>query len=335
VTAAVLVAGAANLDRMMTVEHIPAVGETVMATRYEEHPGGKGANQAAAAARWGRPTYFLGKLGRDAAGRTLREALAVAGVGLGLLLETDGASGLALDFVDSEGRYQAGVLAGANAALEPGDVPTQVRLWEQVGLTVLQLECPQPFVEAVGLTANKHGVPVLLNTAPATAIPHAWWDWISILIANEVEASALTSVQVTDQDSALMATRRLREKCADVIVTLGDHGLVISNASGECYLPAHPVEVVSTLGAGDAFVGVFAAEFCRGRSIRQCAEIANVAAAASVMLAGAQSAYQSPNNIYRHPTLGPALTKALGEPESGRRSPNVSVCVSQSGGSQQ
>lgn len=171
-------------------------------------------------------------------------------------------------------------------------------------------------------------MPVLLNTAPALAFPQTWWEWISILVANEIEATALSGMYVDDRDSALEAVRRLRDRCEHLIVTLGDQGVIVSTAVGEHYLPAHHVEVVSTLGAGDAFVGVFAAEFCRARDILRCAEIANVAAASSVMAVGAQRSYRNRADIYGHPTLGPLLTQAVAKPGANGRSPSSSVSES-------
>ena len=146
----VLVAGAANLDRMMYVERIPDIGETLLAKGYEEHPGGKGANQAVSAALWDQPVRFLGRIGSDEPGKILRSAMEKAGVNTDYLLEGSTPSGMALDFIDIEGNYQAGVLAGSNADLDGGDLPMENDLWESIGLTALQLECPLSFNEAVG-----------------------------------------------------------------------------------------------------------------------------------------------------------------------------------------
>ncbi|MEC7466258.1 MAG: PfkB family carbohydrate kinase, partial [SAR324 cluster bacterium] len=141
-SSALLVAGAANLDRMMTLERIPEPGETMMALKYEEHPGGKGGNQAAAAANWGQTVYFIGRVGRDEPGEILRNALEKAGVNTNFLIESSSSSGIALDFIDLEGTYQAAVFAGANADLSAVDVPADESFWESLELTVIQLECP-------------------------------------------------------------------------------------------------------------------------------------------------------------------------------------------------
>jgi len=305
----ILVAGAANLDRMMYVERIPNIGETLLAKGYEEHPGGKGANQAVSAALWGQQVNFLGRIGSDEPGKILRSAMEKAGVNTDYLLEGSTPSGMAMDFIDLEGNYQAVVLAGSNADLDGADLPMEYALWESIGLTVLQLECPLSFNETVGFESKKSGIPVLLNAAPVQNIPDTWWNWIEILVVNEVEAESLSGVKIMGLQEAYYCLEKLMERLDQVIITLGSEGLVLGNGTERAHIPGHAVPVVSTLGAGDAFVGVLAAELCRGHDLHESALIANLAAAASVTKTGAQNSYITTDKLKRHPLLGDLYNK--------------------------
>jgi len=276
---------------MVYVDQLPAVGATIMGQRYEEHPGGKGSNQAVAASLWGTQTQFVGCLGEDEAGTILREAMLSAGVNLDLLQTHPIGSGLALDFVDQSGRYQAVVISRANEYVTSDFLKPDPTFWKDIGLVVQQLEIPFETVDAIGRMALSFDVPVLLNAAPAAKIPKSWWDWINMLVVNEVEASALTGLGIQNPQDAEIATQQLHKHCQNVLITLGEKGVLLCNAEGIQHLQAYKVPVVSTLGAGDAFVGVFAAEWVRHQDLWQAAEQANRAAAASVQRSGAQVSY--------------------------------------------
>ncbi|MBT7203307.1 MAG: ribokinase [Deltaproteobacteria bacterium] len=276
---------------MVYVDQLPAVGATIMGQRYEEHPGGKGSNQAVAASLWGTQTQFVGCLGEDEAGTILREAMLSAGVNLDLLQTHPIGSGLALDFVDQSGRYQAVVISRANQYVTSDFLKPDPAFWKDIGLLVQQLEIPFETVDAVGRMALNFDVPVLLNAAPAANIPKSWWDWINMLVVNEVEASALTGLEIQNPQDAEIAAQQLHKHCPNVLITLGEKGVLLSNAEVVDHLQASKVPVVSTLGAGDAFVGVFAAEWVRHQDLWQAAELANRAAAASVQRSGAQVSY--------------------------------------------
>lgn len=295
----VLVVGAANLDRMAYLEQLPEVGATLLADRYEEHPGGKGSNQAVAAALWEAPTWFVGRIGPDEPGAVMRQAMEHAGVRLEFLQEDPAGTGLAMDFVDQHGQYQAVVALRANACLSPEDIPQAPEFWEQIGMLVLQLESPLEAIEAAGRQAQAQGVPVLLNAAPVQSIPDSWWPWIDFLVVNETEASVLSGVSVQDAATAEQALEVLQNQARTVLLTLGAEGVLIAQGPERHALPGHAVEVVSTLGAGDAFVGVFAAEWSEHQHLLHAAQVANRAAAASVRRSGAQVSY-----IRRHELTG-------------------------------
>ena len=282
---------------MVYVDQLPAVGATIMGQKYEEHPGGKGSNQAVAASLWGTQTQFVGCLGEDEAGTILREAMLSAGVNLDLLQTHPIGSGLALDFVDQSGRYQAVVISRANEYVTSDFLKPDPTFWKDIGLVVQQLEIPFETVDAIGRMALGFGVPVLLNAAPAAKIPKSWWDWINMLVVNEVEASALTGLEIQNPQDAEIAAQQLHKHCQNVLITLGEKGVLLCNAESIDHLQAYKVPVVSTLGAGDAFVGVFAAEWVMHQDLRQAAEQANRAAAASVQRSGAQVSYVRPNEL--------------------------------------
>jgi ribokinase len=282
---------------MVYVDQLPAVGATIMGQRYEEHPGGKGSNQAVAASLWGTQTQFVGCLGEDEAGTILREAMLRAGVNLDLLQTHPIGSGLALDFVDQSGRYQAVVISRANEYVTSDFLKPDPTFWKDIGLVVQQLEIPFETVDAIGRMALSFDVPVLLNAAPAAKIPKSWWDWINMLVVNEVEASALTGLEIQNSQDAEIAAQQLHKHCQNVLITLGEKGVLLCNAKGIDHLQAYKVPVVSTLGAGDAFVGVLAAEWVRHQDLRQAAKQANRAAAASVQRSGAQVSYVRPNEL--------------------------------------
>ena len=176
-------------------------------------------------------------------------------------------------------------------------------------MTALQLECPLSFNEAVGLESKKYGIPVLLNAAPVQTIPDTWWNWVEFLVVNEVEAESLSGVKILGLQEAYYCLEKLMERLDQVLITLGAEGLVYGKGSERAHIPGHAVPVVSTLGAGDAFVGVLAAELCRGHDLHDSALIANFAAAASVAKTGAQNSYITPDELKCHPLLGNLYNK--------------------------
>ena len=310
-TSELIVAGAANLDRMMYVERIPEQGETILAQKYEEHPGGKGANQAVAASLWGMKVNFIGRTGDDEPGRVLKSSLKNAGVNTRYLIQGSTPSGIALDFIDPEGYYQAAVMAGANSDLNSSDLPEDSLFWESIGLTVMQLECPHSFNEALGLKSKEQGIPVLLNAAPAYPFPNSWWNWIEILVVNEVEACSLSGVKINNIKDAFSCLKILQQRCRKTVITLGEKGLVFGTGSIVKHIAANPVNTVSTLGAGDAFVGVMASEICKGKDLTKSIFLASLAATATVTSSGAQSSYLKPLQLKKHPVLGELYISAL------------------------
>lgn len=288
----VVVVGGANLDLTVRVAFLPAPGETVLASAYDESPGGKAANQAVAAALWGTPTTLIAVVGTDPAGEVLLKAARAAGVDTTLVRRDQTGTGLGLVVIDPDGAYQTVVVPRGNARLIAADIASIAPLWADTAVLVIPFESPPAAVEAAARAASANGVRVIFNAAPATGIPESLWPHVDVLVVNEGEASHITGRFVDDAASASEALEVLLTRVRTAIITLGAGGaLVGTRGAAPRHLAGLTVPVVSTLGAGDAFVGVLAAELAGNRPLADAAEAANRAAAASVMNIGAQAAF--------------------------------------------
>ena len=286
----VLVLGSVNMDLIFQVSALPAGGETVLGDDVEVRPGGKGANQAVAAALAGAPVRIAGRVGEDAYGLASRDALVRAGVDTTLLrTTTQRSTGLAVVLVARDGENAIAVSPGANFALVPKDVG-EIR--EEVGradVLLMQMELPlDVLIRAVEIAAEADTA-VVLNLAPPVVIPAAVLERLELLVVNRREAEYLLHEDLPDLPALMRAVESLRALGpAAVVVTAGAQGAVLASAEGAIHLPALPVKVVDTSGAGDAFVGVLAAEISRGRSLREAVARATDAGAVAVSSRGAQ-----------------------------------------------
>ena len=223
----ILVVGSLNMDLVLRVARLPRPGETVLGEAYETHPGGKGANQAVAAARLGGRVRMLGRIGEDGFGRTLKASLAQEGVDVTWVQETPGPSGAAFILVDPTGQNQIAVAPGANARLAPGDLPETA--FREAEVLLLQLEIPLETVAQAVALGRKAGSRILLNAAPAQKLPPTIWQGVDLLLVNEVEAAQLAeSGPPRTPEEALDLARRLRELVPQVVLTLGSQGAVWS-----------------------------------------------------------------------------------------------------------
>jgi ribokinase len=285
----VVVVGSLNMDLVMRTSRVPVAGETLSGRAFATVPGGKGANQALACARLGAPVAMIGRVGRDAFGGILREALAGDGVDVAAVGQAGEVSGVAMILVEDSGQNRIILAPGANAALGAAELDEEAARIAAASMLVLQFEVPMPAVERAIAHARAARVPVLLNPAPAAAIPDAIWSGIDILVPNESEASALTDVSVREPASAFEAARILRSKgVGRVLITLGEQGVAIVDADRERHLPARKVEVVDTTAAGDTFIGGLVAGLLEGRTLDEAAAIGQAASAICVTRAGAQ-----------------------------------------------
>ena len=283
----ILVVGSLNMDLVVTVETHPRPGDTVLGGDTRTIPGGKGANQAAAAAKAGGDVAMLGLVGSDAYGEALREALQEAEVDVELIGTVEGPSGVALITVDADGQNMIVVSPGANGKLSPKDF--EEGMLDGAALVMMQLEIPLPTVQAVAEAAAARGVPVLLNPAPAQPLSDEFLQKVRYLVVNEGEAALLSESSVTDADSALAAAQSLCGRGAEkVVVTLGARGLVWSGGDGEGRLEPHNVKAVDTTAAGDAFCGAFAVALAEGKGLEPALRFANAAGALATTKEGAQ-----------------------------------------------
>jgi ribokinase len=285
----ILVAGSANLDFVVRAGHIPAPGETVLGREFKTFPGGKGANQAVACARAGGvPTAMLLALGEDAFATPLVESLTQAGVQLHTVRAATEPTGTAFICVSDDGENAITVAPGANNALLPEHLAQHLPSLHGITHLLTQLETPLATVQAYAQTAKAQGVQVVLNAAPAQALPVTLLALVDILIVNEGELTALTS----DQGSLEDKLAQLPVPC--VVVTLGGQGCLARarDAQGRSTLikqGAFKVKVVDTTGAGDTFCGTLVAALSQQATMAQALQRASAAAALACTQLGAQS----------------------------------------------
>jgi len=286
VTGRVVVLGSVNADLVLRCAALPLPGETVHGRDFLTLPGGKGANQAIAAARLGASVAFIGCVGDDDFGRTAQSVLAGEGIDTTHLHVVAGtATGVAMILVDDAGQNSIALAAGANAALTTDHVDAASSLFAGASLFVCQLESPLDVVRHAIGRARAAGVPVLLNPAPAQALPAALLADVDVLVPNETEAALLAG---SDLDPTAAAARLRAMGPATVLLTLGADGLQIDAEGLVQRVPAPATgPVVDTTGAGDTFIGAFAAARVEGASVAAAAAFAQKAAALSVTRPGA------------------------------------------------
>ena len=287
----IAVVGSVNMDLVFRTRRMPQVGETVEGRDVHQIPGGKGANQAVAAARMGGDVAFIGCVGEDAFGIRLREVLVESGLDVRhLSAAPDAASGVAAIFLDESGNNSIVLAPGANHALSPEHVMQAAEVIAGAALLVCQLETPLDTVVQAMETARKGGVPVILNAAPVQSLSDKVLGQVDYLVVNETEASRLGGVEVNDTDTALLAARMLlRRGAGTVLLTMGEKGVLVAEADAARFIPAFPVQVVDTTAAGDTFVGAFALALAEGLSPFDAAMEAQYAAALAVTRLGAQT----------------------------------------------
>jgi ribokinase len=296
----IVVVGSINLDLVVGADRIPHVGETIVGHRFNTFYGGKGANQAVAAAKLGYPVAMVGNVGSDAFGMQLRSGLRDAGVDTAYVNTVEGASGVALITVGKHGENSIVVVPGANEHLSPKLLEKAVPVLERAGFLLAQLEIPLETVAYLAEFAERHDIPLMLDPAPARDLSGALLRRVSWITPNETEAQALLQTNVENGDRSLDATadRLLARGAKNVLLKLGSRGCVIAQANlPKRHIPAFRVEAVDTTAAGDAFNAGLAVGLLRGSSVVRSAVFASAFAAISVTRPGAQPSMPAEDEV--------------------------------------
>ncbi|MFM4803090.1 ribokinase [Aeromonas bivalvium] len=286
-----LVLGSVNADHVLRVPHFPRPGETLAGHSYRVVPGGKGANQAVAAARLGAAVSFIARIGDDAIGHQMKTGFAQDGIDVSAVeLDDTLPTGIAIIYVSDEGENSIGLSAEANGALTPAVVQGHEAMIADAHTLLLQLEVPLESVFEAARLARSHDTRVVLNPAPAQPLPAELLALVDLITPNQTEAELLTGVRVTDEASARQAAARFHQMgIGEVMITLGSQGVYCSKGQQQALIAGFRVEAVDTTAAGDTFNGALLAAELAGASFQDAVRFAHGAAALSVTRFGAQS----------------------------------------------
>ena len=298
-TAHILVVGSLNADLVVRAPRFPNPGETIQGEDLVIFPGGKGANQAVAAARLGGQVAMIGRVGRDAFGSALTENLNQNRVDVSrVICDETTPTGTAVIVVDAQGQNSIVLSPGANARVSPADITSDT--FADSSLLLLQFEIPIETVIHSASLGKEKGLRILLNPAPARAIPDELLRAADFILPNETELGLLTGMPVGDLGSVEAASRSLVARGAqNLIVTLGENGALIVNRVGARHIPSYKVEVVDTTAAGDAFVGGLAVGILRGISLEDAVQYACACGALAATKFGAQPSLPTTGDVQR------------------------------------
>lgn len=312
----VIVVGSVNVDLIALVAHLPSPGQTVTGGVFERQGGGKGANQAVAAARVGARVRFIGAVGNDDEGRLALASLRAEKVDTGAVVRVDGVpTGVALIIVDAAGENQIAVASGANVALSAEHVEAGLAMAapDKRAVCLIGFEVGDEAVMAAAAWAAKHRLTIVVNPAPARPLPPGLAAMNPILTPNQDEAQALSGE--AEAEAAAIVLRY--ETRGPVLVTLGADGVLVADDSGIDRLPALTLETLDTTGAGDAFSGILAAELAGGAQLREAARWAIAGAGLSTQRQGARAGLPSRDEIAAQLSLGMSATHANGRNRAG------------------
>jgi ribokinase len=297
----IVVVGSSNTDFIIRLERIPKPGETLLGGEFLNAAGGKGANQAVAAARAGGAVSFVARVGKDSLGDQAVANFVDDGIDVSCVVrDPRAASGAALIFVARNGENSIAVASGANNNLTPADVRKARPLIARAKVVLMQLETPLVTVQAAARLGAAAGALVILNPAPARKLPGSLLELVSILTPNETEAELLTGIEIKNVASAARAAEKLRRRgVGTVVLTLGAAGALVADDQGTDLVAGFKVKAVDTTAAGDTFNGALAVALAEGQSLRQAVQLANAAAAISVTRVGAQPSAPDRKSIQR------------------------------------
>lgn len=282
----IVVVGSSNTDMTVRADKLPAPGETILGESFNMYAGGKGANQAVAAARMGGDVAFICKMGRDLFGENSLKGYISDGIDISHILYSERPSGMALIMVDSGGENIISVAPGANGDLTPDDIESVRGELENADYVMLQLEIPLESTLKAARIAHEAGATVVLNPAPAVRLPEEIFRYIDILVPNQTEAAILTGIT----DDAAAAVRKLSGMgVGDVVMTLGGRGCAVYTGGMVEEIPALKVDVVDATAAGDTFCGALCVALGEGLGLVEAARFATRAAALTVCRMGTQS----------------------------------------------
>ncbi|MGE5363322.1 MAG: ribokinase [Bacteroidota bacterium] len=286
----IVVVGSCNTDLTMKMSDLPEPGNTVIGCQYYKSPGGKGANQAVAAARAGAEVAFIAKLGDDEYSKdAIRNFRAEGILTDDLMIDQSSHTGIAMIWVDGKGENSIAVASGANARIRPSEIMEKRDIIASGAILLLQLEIPLDSVYAAVEEAYSNGIKIILNPAPAFEIEHEILKKLDVITPNIHEAETLTGVKINTEADIKNAAQVLMDRgVSNVVITHGSNGVYVLNENGYRHFPACKVNVTDTTAAGDTLNGSLAAFMAEGFDIYKAVEYANAAAALSVTKMGAQ-----------------------------------------------
>jgi len=300
-SARISVVGSLNMDLVIRSPHIPQPGETIIGSDFETIPGGKGANQAVAAARLGGQVSMVGRVGDDAFADALLDNLASAGVDSSFVLRDErAASGVALIVVDDNGENIIVVASGANMQLTEADAESAEQVIAASDVLILQLEVPLSVVTRAAQIAQAHQVTVVLNPAPARELPPDLLKLVDVLVPNESETALLTGLPIDSQvELEKAADNLLSSGIRSVVITLGERGAFLASTDYESKIfEAFSVQPVDTTAAGDAFVAGLAVNYGAGKTLPDAIRRGNAAGAMAALRFGAQSSLPTRKEVF-------------------------------------
>ena len=287
----IYIIGSSNTDMVIKSDKLPAPGETVIGGSFMMSAGGKGANQAVAAAKLGAKVLFVSKVGNDIFGKQALQGFTDVGIDTGFVFtDPDYASGIALILVDRDGENSISVASGANANLHFSEVEKAINSVQPEDIVLLQLEIPIDTVNKTVKFCSEKGAKIILNPAPAQKLDESYFKYLSIITPNETEAEILTGIKVTDLETAKQAANDFHSKeILEVIITLGSKGAFYSNKDIQVLIPSPKVVAEDSTAAGDIFNGALCVAISEGQAIEEAIAFACKAASISVTRMGAQT----------------------------------------------
>ena len=286
----IVVVGSSNTDLVVNVPNVPLEGETVLGNKFSTHKGGKGANQAVAAARLGANVIFISCIGKDDFGNKAVKSYQAERINTNYIVREGESSGIALITVSDKGKNAISVSPESNGLLSEKHIDAVGEVLENCEVVLVQLEIPLQTVEYLIKKCIQYDCKVILNPAPALKLEQDIYRYVDIIIPNETEAEILTGIKVTDEKSAKLAAKSLIDKgIKNVIITLGSNGAYLYNQTHQELIPGFEVNPVDTTAAGDTFNGAIAYAITQKKSILDAVKFAHAASALAVTKHGAQS----------------------------------------------